>query len=130
MISLPHTPQPDATDFRLMALEHLGIDLDAVAQQSAAFREMTHMLLGMVAEEQRQNASLQRQLQAMKDEYQAHRERTMRAALPPEHAASLSLDESEPRTYTTKHGTYRNAGPQYVPIVTGAATTAPLTGPS
>jgi hypothetical protein len=68
---------------------------------------------------QKRYASLQRQLQAVKDEYQAHRERTMRK--------SLSLSESElrpARTYTAKRGTdrrpvSRRTTTQYVPVNLG-----------
>ena len=98
------------SDHRNLALEHANDDLFAVASQSAVFRDLSKLAIETIVERDRQIESLQRQLAAVKEEYRAHRERTMRASLVP--------DTSEPRpmtrTYTTKHGAIK--GTQYIPI--------------
>jgi hypothetical protein len=116
-----------------LALEHSTEDVYSIAAQSAANREMTHILLGMVAERDRKIDSLQRQNRHITDEYRSHRDRTMRASLQDscserpslaavasEERASITLqtqsdshlpvqanETTTARAYTTKHGTAR-----------------------
>jgi hypothetical protein len=86
-------------DYRDLAIEQTTDDLFAVAAQSAAFRDMSKLAIETIVERDRKIESLQRQLQAVKDEYQAHRERTMRASLADSASEPVPV---QPRTYTPR----------------------------
>jgi hypothetical protein len=74
------TPTPTVThDYRILALETAHDDLFGVAAQSAVFRDFSKLAIETIVERDRRIESLQRQLQAVKDEFAAHRARVMLA---------------------------------------------------
>jgi hypothetical protein len=90
-------PRPD---FRDLALEHSADDLVVVVASAVTYRELSKLAIKTIVERDRQIASLQRQLEAVKSEYAAHRARIMRASLADN--ASEAAVPMQPRTYTPR----------------------------